>query len=260
MYESVSVTRGKILSFDTTLYSLSLGRLQACCQRIMVDLTYQNTNLPTPLLAVLPLAYNSCMRLPTELETKQHPDPNAMILVERTSETFIVQGPTFDFALGCDIHLGRLLFFRILTKAVQLAGALQTVPSIESLTPALRHYIVQLTSLKVLGKIVRTTIRKHIENALATARMLASDSHHKQAYWKYTLMAELGLGVLVFADKTGLKERWSAEMKLAAKQVQSALKQAASICNRLGMSREAEILEEGASSRGLRRLSLGHGQ
>ena len=245
MYESIMVIRGEILIFGPFPHSLLLGRLQACCQRILVNLTYQNTNFPTPLLAVLPLTYNSCMRLPTTYEMKRHSDPNTFIFEERTSETYIAQGPTSDFAIGSDAYLGRLLFFRVLTKAVQLAGTLQAVPSINSLSPELRSCTIQLTSPKVIDKIVRTTLRRHINRTLANVRTLASNSHQKYAYWKSTLIAELGLSVLVFTTKSGLKERWRVEMKLAATETRLALKQAASICSQLGLSREAETLEAG---------------
>jgi len=135
------------------------------------------------LLALLQLAYKSCMRLPTPSEAENHWELSWQRF-ERLSETHC--GGYSDVALECNSVLGCILFLRLLTKNLELCdGALENVPSLLNGVPTLQHSMKQATSLTVIEKIVRATIKRHLTDGLATATSFVTQGDLVRARWKF---------------------------------------------------------------------------
>ena len=195
--------------------------------------------MPVEFLAVLPLAYTSCMRLPTQMETEEKRE-RLWSQFERTSEMFISRDCHGAAGLECDSVLARILFLRTLTKALELcAGSLDDLPSLAT-DPELRHLLKQATSLTVIEKILRSTIKRHIISGWEAGASYTESGDLLRARWKCLATAELAFVVSAFESNPWFQQRWIKPVKGAIPYKYSLIQRASEVCHKLGHSYEDE--------------------
>ena len=222
------------------------GRQRACCGRILVNLTYLTDRNPDflRLLPILPLAYTSCIRLPTATEAEES-TLLGWLRSERGGETYIYADDNTDAALESDSTVGRLLYLRALLKILDLSGvrSLDDLPSLTN-DPLIQHYLRQSTSLDVIEKIVRSTINRHTLDGAQTAERYVERGELMRARWKFLATVELALAAVEFEGNPWFRERWKKTVEGAYPRSFGALQRASQVCAELKRDYECEVFDE----------------
>ena len=247
--EAVVATRGQfLLSKSNVMLTVSApGRLRTCCQRILINLTYSAKEVTDKLriIGILPLAYGSCMRLPTPGEADTFLE-EMWTRFERGHEAYYVVGDGHSgVALESDSVLGRLLFLLLLTKGLEICGgSLEEVPSLLKQMPELHHLMKQATTLTVIEKIVRATVKRHLTDGLSMANSYLAEGELMRARWKFLSTAELASIVVDFEQNPWFQQRWKQPVSGGLALSYSLLQGASGVCELLELPLESAALDE----------------
>ena len=251
VFKAVLATRGEHLRRLYYAFALSLtapGREKGCCGRILVNLTYQEgkINKLLRLLPVIPLAYTSCMRLPTPGEAEES-QTEWWMRHERGSETYIYGDGHADAALECDAVIGRLLFLRLLTKTLEICGgSLEAIPSL-SRDPNTQNYLRQATSPVIVEKIARATFKRHIYPGLDTGNTYMKRKENMRARWKFLASSELTAVIFDLEYRPWFKEQWDGRVYGSCEASFVLLQRMMENCGTLELLQEAKVYEEAIS-------------
>ena len=173
------------------------------------------------------------MRLPTPEEAKESCELS-WVRFERARETYIFGDGHADAALECDSVLGRLLFLRLLTIALErCGGSLDQVPSLAA-DPETRNYLKQVTSLGVIEKILKASYKRHITEGLHAGNSYVERGELMRARWKYLATAELASILIDFELNPWFARRRKEPLMGVPPSAFTLLERAGQVCAQLG--------------------------
>ena len=217
------------------------GQLQTSCERLLSNLTYEDSVTPEYLLTIIHLAYQSCFRLPTLEEMKATPS-NGWVYLERALDNFSEYQP--EAAVESDAVLGRILYLRIVFRQLYNNGrTIDDMYSGRHLSPEQTHYVRQAGAMGIIEKVMRSTSKRHVLDGIGAAQGAVSKNKLLCAKWKFISMTELCSAVLCLEMVFPRHTPWQKQLTQTVMNLVKCLVNIQSVCRQLKHDDHAMLFE-----------------